>query len=113
MLGSLSWLRKQSISQAARSLASTLGDRLYMQESAPKFLARCYDLRSQLVHGHEQMPAFDEVNQRGAELERMVGDLIGISIISRIEIGSQTTFTGAHPADDWDGDPTNIPLEAH
>jgi hypothetical protein len=51
MCGALSWMRRESIGQAIKTLAATVGDRYYMGESAPKFLARCYELRSQLVHG--------------------------------------------------------------
>lgn len=107
--GSLSWMLNESISQAARKLAATLGERTYMGESAPKFITRCYELRSALVHG-KTMPPRGKVDIRGAELERMVGDLIGIAIRDQFDYGPQPTFVGAVIADEWDGDPNHIPF---
>jgi hypothetical protein len=46
LLDSLKWLRDQSIGQAGRALAATLGDRTYTDMTPPKFFAHCYDLRS-------------------------------------------------------------------
>jgi hypothetical protein len=51
LLGSLQWLRHQSIRQAGKALAATLGDRTYMDMTPSMFFARCYELRSRLVHG--------------------------------------------------------------
>lgn len=110
MRGALSGMRCESIGQAAKTLTATVGDRHYMGQSAPKFFARCYELRSQLVHGYA-LPDFDEVNQRGAELERLVGDLIAVSIVDRVGITPEFTLVGAHPSPAWDGDPAAIPLE--
>ncbi|MGX7678275.1 hypothetical protein ACSMXN_05200 [Jatrophihabitans sp. DSM 45814] len=112
MLGALSWLRQQSVGQAVRALATQLGDRRYLQEKelAPKFLTRCYSLRSDLVHGNE-IPDFDEVNRCGGELERLVGDLIAISIVHDANVELGKAWTGAHSAADWDGNPDLVPLE--
>jgi len=110
MCGALSWIRRESIGQAIRALAATVGDRHYMGEPAQKFLARCYELRSQLVHGHA-LPNFDEVNHRGAQLERLVGDLIAVSIVHQTGIVPEATWVGAHPASHWDGNTNSVPLE--
>jgi hypothetical protein len=110
MKGALTWLRRQSIKQSVRDVAATLGDRTYMGESAPDFLSRCYDLRSSLVHGPE-LPDFDEVNVRGGELERIVGDLIALTIVNDTGIVPMATWVGSHPTADWDGNPDVIPME--
>ncbi len=110
MKGAMNWLRWQSIKQSVRDVAATLGDRRYMGESAPEFVSRCYDLRSNLVHGPD-LPDFDEVNMRGGELERMVGDLIAITIVNETGIAPMATWVGSHPTADWDGSPDVIPME--
>lgn len=51
-LGSLRWLRQESISHAGSRLASEiLGERTYLEKSPAKFFKDCYGLRSSLVHG--------------------------------------------------------------
>lgn len=110
MKGALVWLRRQSIKQSVKDVALTLGDRKYMGESAAKFLLRCYDLRSTLVHG-PSLPDWDEVNVRGGELERVVGDLIAISIVNDAGVIPGPTWVASHASADWDGDPAAIPLE--
>ena len=110
MKGALTWLRRQSIKQSVKDVALTLGDRKYMGESAVKFVLRCYDLRSSLVHG-PTLPDWNEVNLRGAELERMVGDLIAISIVDDTGIRPMATWVGQHASTDWDGDPRSIPMD--
>ena len=76
ILGSLRWLYSESIGQAGRRLAQSLGERRYADEEPRLFFTRCYDLRSKLVHG--QLPRHDrgEVNLRAAALEVFVSDLL-------------------------------------
>lgn len=69
-------LRLESIGQACRRLARTLGARTYGGDSAEKFFARCYTLRSRLVHGAVPRPDIDEVRVCGGNLQRLVGDLL-------------------------------------
>jgi len=82
LLGSLLWLRLQSINQAGRQLAQSLGDRTYMEgqpsgpENATRFFTRCYEMRSALVHGHYPRPTRADVGVRAAHLEQFVGDLL-------------------------------------
>jgi hypothetical protein len=82
LVGSLRWLRLQSINQAGRRLAQDLSDRTYMAgqpsgpESATKFFTRCYEMRSALVHGHYPRPGRDDVSVRAAQLEVFVGHLL-------------------------------------
>ena len=54
--GTLRFLYKESIRQAGKRLASTLGDRSYMGEKPAVFFTRCYDLRSALAHGDYPRP---------------------------------------------------------
>jgi len=51
ILGSLNWLRYQSIGQAGRELANIfLPNELFDGLSSQDFFTRCYDLRSNLLH---------------------------------------------------------------
>jgi hypothetical protein len=51
ILGSLNWLRYQSIGQAGRELANRLlPNELFEGLSSQDFFTRCYDLRSSLLH---------------------------------------------------------------
>lgn len=82
LIGSLKWLRLESVNRSGRNLAASLGDRTYMEsssaaaESATKFFTRCYEMRSSLVHGHYPRPTRQDVGFRAASLERFVGDLL-------------------------------------
>lgn len=81
LLTSLEWLKLESIGHAGRRLAGSLGGREYMAEPAPRFFTRCYELRSQLVHGYFPRPEPGEVGTRAASLEGFVGDLIAAALI--------------------------------
>jgi hypothetical protein len=75
--GSLKWLLDQSINQAGRELARTLGPREYLNGEAPdKFFTKCYEVRSRLVHGNHPIPGPTELGQLAAPLEHMVSELI-------------------------------------
>ena len=51
MIGSLEWLRYQSIRQAGRTLADRLiPNEFFDGQSSADFFSRCYDLRSQILH---------------------------------------------------------------
>ena len=77
MAGSLSWLKKESITQAGKTLAGRrLGERTYSDKSAPSFFAHCYSLRSALVHGGTPYPSHADVNVTAAQLEVFVSDLL-------------------------------------
>jgi hypothetical protein len=81
LLGSLEWLQFQSISQAGRALAATLGDRTYMGMTPSKFFTHCYDLRSRLVHGATSRPERREVDVTAAQLERFVSNLLSRELL--------------------------------
>lgn len=76
IIGSLNWLYSESIGQAGRRLAKSLGDRRYAEEEPGRFFTRCYDLRSKLVHGYHPRPERGEVDARAATLEVFVSDLL-------------------------------------
>jgi hypothetical protein len=82
LVGSLLGLRKESVGQAGRRLAASLGEREYMGESPPVFFTQCYDLRSALVHGHYPRPEPGDVGTRAANLEGFVGDLLGAPLMA-------------------------------
>jgi hypothetical protein len=81
LIGSLRMLQQESVGQAGRRLAESLGDREYMGESPTTFFTRCYELRSSLVHGHYPRPESGEVGSRAANLEGFVGDLLGAPLL--------------------------------
>lgn len=77
LLGSLRYLRLQSIGSAGRALArERLGDRQYMEKPADRFFTHCYELRSRLVHGTEPQPSDEELGGACGGLELFVSDLI-------------------------------------
>jgi len=78
IVGSLRRLRNESINQAGKRLASErLGTSVrYQDMSPPDFFARCYKYRSDLVHGNEPFPSFEEIGQLAATLEVFVSDLL-------------------------------------
>ena len=75
LLGSLQFLRRDSISQTGRALSrERLGDRLYEGMRSDKFFTHCYEIRSDIVHrGHVR-------DKRSGlptgELDRFVSDLL-------------------------------------
>lgn len=86
MVGSLRWLRDESISQAGRRIASTLADRTYMDgaEDPVTFFNRCYAIRSELVHGAVPRPRRGDVDKRAASLERFLGDLLSGPLLAAV-----------------------------
>ena len=76
--GSLSSLKYESIGQAGKRLAvARLGSESKYQDLEPRdFFARCYKVRSNLVHGSNPFPTFEEVGALAAPLEGFVSDLL-------------------------------------
>jgi hypothetical protein len=81
--GSLSWLLDESIGQAGRRLAKTLEPRRYKDEAPATFFTRCYEMRSQLMHGHHPLPTRDQIGARAAPLEVFVADLLSEQEMTR------------------------------
>jgi hypothetical protein len=88
MVGTLEWLKEESIGQAGRRLVAQLGERRYMDgnESPVQFFTRCYALRSSLVHGHVPRPAESDVGSRAANLEVFVAHLISGKLLAAVDI---------------------------
>jgi hypothetical protein len=88
MVGTLEWLKEESIGQAGRRLAAQLGERRYMDgnETPVQFFTRCYTLSSNLVHGHVPRPAESDVGSRAASLEVFVGHLISGELLNAVDI---------------------------
>lgn len=86
IVGSLNYMRKESIGQAGRRLAGTLGTRRYLdgKETARQFFTRCYQLRSKLVHGYFPRPTREEVGVRAASLELFVSHLLSGQLLDEI-----------------------------
>ncbi len=77
ILGSLRWLRTESIGQAGRrTVAARLEPRKYMGLAPGRFFTRCYDVRSNLVHGLAPRVGFSEVGVLSANLEVFVSHLL-------------------------------------
>jgi hypothetical protein len=82
MLGTLRWLRRESITQAGKRLAaSRLGDRLYLNMPAPVFFNHSYQMRSKLVHGNLPYPTFEDVGNTVGALELFVSDLLTFPLL--------------------------------
>ena len=84
IVGALKALRKESIGQAGRRLAASLGNRTYMEETPGTFFTRCYSLRSDLVHGAYPRPDPGDVGTRAAHLEMFVGHLLSLELLDAV-----------------------------
>lgn len=77
LLGALSGLHYESISQTGRRLAEKcLGRQVYMNKEAPSFFSYCYELRSRLVHSNHPMPSQQEIGPATAQLEVFVSNIL-------------------------------------
>lgn len=77
MLGSLRWLRCESINQAGKRMVTMrLGSQTYGERSAPSFFTFFYQMRSNLVHGNLPFPTLEEVGNVTGTLEVFVADLL-------------------------------------
>jgi hypothetical protein len=88
LLGSLRWMRQESINQAGRRLArERLGEREYMGRAAPEFFSFFYDLRSRLVHGVHPAPSQAEIDATAAGIEVFVSHLLSGPLLA-VEFGT-------------------------
>ncbi|MFL6163750.1 MAG: hypothetical protein ACJ74U_16210 [Jatrophihabitantaceae bacterium] len=82
LIGSLRHLKQESIAATGRELVAKLeGLTTYQDESPVKFFNKCYEIRSQLVHGHTRAPSRQEVDLRAAGLEVLVADLLSLPVL--------------------------------
>ena len=84
LVGSLNWLRNESISKTGRDLVEALlGDAHYGDKVAKKFFEYCYALRSEFVHNGKPADDVPGFNSLVAELDRLVADLLAASVAFR------------------------------
>jgi len=77
LVGSLGWLRKESIRSAGRKMVRhRLGETVYGGRAASRFFDYCYELRSELVHGGDIREARKAAVFTVGPLERLVSDLL-------------------------------------
>ncbi len=77
LLGSLQWLRLESISRTGKKLAERrLAGRAYQNHDPAQFFSECYSVRNRLVHGQLPFPTREEVDGLAAGLEQFVADLL-------------------------------------
>lgn len=69
-------LEDESIGAAGRRLADSLGVRVYGGLTPRKFFTKCYEARSNLVHGRTDRPSIEEVGALIGPLPSFVRDLI-------------------------------------
>jgi hypothetical protein len=82
ILGSLAWLRQESIGQGGRRLVTQrLGNRLYEGKVAANYFTDVYHMRSSLVHGSIPYPTFNDVSRVVGNLEVFVSDLLTAPIL--------------------------------
>ena len=81
LVRSLETLRQESIGQAGRELARTLGERRYMEMAPTEFFTHCYNIRGDLAHGAIPRPTSESVGLAAAHLEHFVGDLLGHKLL--------------------------------
>jgi hypothetical protein len=94
MVGSLKWLRQESINQAGKALAATLGERHYMEKTPEKFFTSCYELRSHLVHGEVPRPSGGDLESHAAALVHFVADLLSGELRNAVDVQA---ITAARP----------------
>lgn len=77
LLGSLRWLRQESIRRAGKHLAeSRLAGRQYLDRSPEEFFSDCYTVRSNMVHGLLLFPSREVVDRLSAGLALFISDLL-------------------------------------
>jgi hypothetical protein len=82
LIGSLNWLRNESIRGTARKLVEKrLGKREYMDLPAPMFFLKCYDLRSKIVHNGYWKGQPQSIGKYVAILETFVADLLSYQLL--------------------------------
>lgn len=82
IIGSLNWLKRESINQSGRRLVTQrLGDRVYEGRVAADYFTDLYHMRSSLVHGSVPYPSIEDVSRIVANLEVFVSDLLTVPIL--------------------------------
>jgi hypothetical protein len=81
LIGALREMKlRESVNQAGKRLARTLGERTYGDRSPARFFKDVYELRSQLVHGHVPQPDHLRIGLEASHLQQFVSDLLTIAM---------------------------------
>jgi hypothetical protein len=77
LLGSLSWLRQDSISRRGKALIDEqIGEKEYDDKAAKDFFQHCYNVRSELVHNGAPSEESLDVGRLVTQLDQLVADLM-------------------------------------
>ena len=80
ILGTLSWLRRESISRTGKMFVDgLLGQKEYGGKIAGDFFQYCYNIRSELMHGGKPSDN-PNLGQLAVRLDELVADLLAASI---------------------------------
>jgi len=89
IIGSLGWVRYQSIGQAGRTLARRLlPDEFFDGQSSVDFFTRCYDLRSQILHRGTIPEESVDIGQLANVMETFVAHLLIMALNSEPQQGT-------------------------
>jgi hypothetical protein len=81
ILGSLSWLRQESISKAGKTFTEELlGSQEYGGKSAKNFFQYCYNIRSELMHHGRLSDHTISLGHLVNRLDELVADLLAASL---------------------------------
>ena len=84
LIGALREMKlRESVNQAGKRLARTLGERTYGDRLPARFFQEVYELRSQLVHGHVPQPDHLRIGLEVSLLQQFVSDLLTIAVDDR------------------------------
>lgn len=77
ILGTLNWLYKDAISQSLKKMATLhLSDKSYEELNSDKFIQKCYEARSQLIHSGTVSEAKYNIGTLAANLELYMKDML-------------------------------------
>jgi len=77
LLGSLSWLKQDSISRRGKALVDEqIGQKEYDNKAAKNFFQYCYNVRSELVHSGAPSDESLDVGRLVTQLDQLVADLM-------------------------------------
>jgi hypothetical protein len=72
--------RRESVNQAGKRLAETLGEKTYGGRTPTRFFSIVYQLRSDLVHGAYPRPDDQLIGIEASNLQQFVSDLLTKSL---------------------------------
>lgn len=85
IVGTLEYLASESITQAGKRFAKTLGDKTYSGDTPAKFFAESYRIRSRLAHGKMPRPQLEKVNSHEVDLREFVSHLLARDLLDEVD----------------------------